>query len=199
VLSVLLRALPLLVCYFSTEADVIDSLVGIDEKDEDWGIVPGRKASRVNIIKSFYDHTRWCWVLLALASLVLQATRTDDSDDIHKELMSFGELGITIAFDFEIVLRVLATLPDWRSFFNHGNNWLDTVLAVGSSIIQIPVIHNSEVYPWFTIFQLARFYRVILEVPRMRPLLVCTPSVIALLLNLYFPSARSVREHVWFG
>lgn len=147
-------------------------LVGIDERDEDWATISGRKASRVNLIKIFYEHTRWCWVLLALASLVLQATRTDDSDDIHQQLMSFGELGITIAFDFEIILRVIATLPDWRNFLNHGNNWLDTTLAIGSSIIQIPMIHNSGVYPWFTIFQLARFYRVILEVPRMRPLLL---------------------------
>lgn len=140
----------------------------------------------MNLIKIFYEHTRWCWVLLALASLVLQATRTDDSDDIHQQLMSFGELGITIAFDFEIILRVIATLPDWRNFLNHGNNWLDTTLAIGSSIIQIPMIHNSGVYPWFTIFQLARFYRVILEVPRMRPLLVCTHVVLVFLLKLRF-------------
>jgi len=162
------------------------SLVVIDEQDDNWAIISGRKARRVNIVKTFYEHTRWCWVLLALASLALQATRTDDADDIHEQLMYFGELGITIAFDIEIVLRVIATLPDWRSFLMHGNNWLDTVLAIGSSIIQIPVIHNSDVYPWFTIFQLARFYRVILEVPRMRPLLVRFPSVMALLLKFEF-------------
>lgn len=112
------------------------------------------------------------WVLLALAELVLQASRSVDLEDTHEQIMYWGELAITIAFDLEIVLRVLATLPDWRDFFRHGNNWLDTVLAIGSSVIQIPVILNSEVYPWFTIFQLARFYRVILVVPRMRPLLV---------------------------
>ena len=44
---------------------------------------------------------------------------------------------------------------------------------IGSTIIQIPAIHNSTVYPWLTIFQLMRFYRVILEIPRMKPLLVC--------------------------
>jgi hypothetical protein len=149
------------------------SLVPIaDEQDDGWSIDNGRKGSRHNFAKSIYDHTRWCWVLLALASLVLQATRSVDVDEMHELLMYYGELVITIAFDVEIVLRVLATLPDWRSFFSHGNNWLDTILAIGSSIIQIPVIHNSPAYPWFTIFQLARFYRVILEVPRMRPLLV---------------------------
>lgn len=59
----------------------------------------------------------------------------------------------------------------------NGNNWLDLILAIGSSIIQIPLIRNSQVYPWFTFFQLARFYRVILEVPRMKPLLVSGVNV----------------------
>lgn len=79
---------------------------------------------------------------------------------------------LTIVFDVEIFIRILAHLPDWRSFFYHGQNWLDLVLAIGSTIIQIPVIHNSTAYPWLTIFQLMRFYRVILEIPRMKPLLV---------------------------
>ncbi|GLB42802.1 putative calcium channel [Lyophyllum shimeji] len=143
-----------------------------DEQDDGWTAEDGRKPKRSNIAKTIYGYTRWCWVLLALASLALQASRTVDVVPMHELVMYYGELGITIAFDFEIVLRILATLPDWRSFFSHGNNWLDLILAVGSSIIQIPVIHNSSVYPWFTILQLARFYRVILVVPRMKPLLL---------------------------
>ena len=90
----------------------------------------------------------------------------------HRLVLINGEIAITIALDFEIGLRILATLPHWRKFFQHGNNWLDTILAIGSTIIQIPAIRNSDLYPWFTIFQLARFYRVILVVPRMKPLLV---------------------------
>jgi hypothetical protein len=46
------------------------------------------------------------------------------------------------------------------------------VLAIGSTIVLIPVIHNSPAYPWLTIFQLAQFYHVILEIPRMKPLLL---------------------------
>lgn len=79
---------------------------------------------------------------------------------------------LTIAFDIEIAIRIVAHLPDWRGFFVQGNNYLDLVLAIGSTLIQIPVVHNSPAYPWLTIFQLARFYRVILEIPRMKPLLL---------------------------
>ncbi|KAJ3901512.1 Ion transport protein-domain-containing protein [Lentinula edodes] len=143
-----------------------------DERDDGWAAIDRNKPVKKNIAKTIYDYTRWCWVLLALASLTLQATRTASVSSTHAEILSFGELGITFAFDLEIVVRMLATLPDWRSFFVRAQTWLDVILAVGSSIIQIPVIKDSTVYSWFTIFQLMRFYRVILEVPRMKPLLL---------------------------
>ena len=90
----------------------------------------------------------------------------------HEQVLNIGELVLTIAFDIEIAVRIVAHLPDWRSFFVQGDNYLDLVLAIGSTAIQIPVVHNSPAYAWLTIFQLARFYRVILEIPRMKPLLL---------------------------
>lgn len=161
------------VCMYSDKLLLFNSLPVIeDERDDGWAAIERNKPVKKNIAKVLYDYTRWCWVLLALASLALQATRTSSVSATHAEILSSGEFGITFAFDLEILVRMLATLPDWRSFLLSGQNWLDVILAVGSSIIQIPVIKNSTVYPWFTIFQLMRFYRVILEVPRMRPLLV---------------------------
>ncbi|KAF5341523.1 hypothetical protein D9758_012561 [Tetrapyrgos nigripes] len=142
-----------------------------DDQDDGWSGTEGRKTQH-NWVKTFYEHSRWIFVIFALTSLVLQATRTANVSETHEQIMHIGELAITLLFDVEIVIRGLATLPDWRTFFSYGNNWLDLILAIGSSVIQIPVIRNSSVYPWFTIFQLARFYRVILEVPRMRPLLL---------------------------
>ncbi len=70
-------------------------------------------------------------------------------------------------------MRVIPYLPDWRKFFYRGQNVLDLLLAIGSSIIQIPAIHRSPIYPRLTIFELMRPYRVILEILRMKPLLVC--------------------------
>ncbi|KAK7445064.1 calcium channel protein [Stygiomarasmius scandens] len=172
-----------------------------DEQDDGWSSAnPSKPTAQRNIFKILYDHSRWIFILFALASLVLQATRTATVSETHETIMYYGELVITLLFDVEILIRFLAALPDWRSFFGFlfgsrsgagyaggvgstgsiragatpgaGSNWLDLILAVGSSVIQIPVIRNSEAYPWFTIFQLARFYRVILEVPRMRPLML---------------------------
>ncbi|KAI0331568.1 hypothetical protein GY45DRAFT_1248483 [Cubamyces sp. BRFM 1775] len=144
----------------------------VDETEEGWSMVDGRRVAGRNRIRDIYESIRWCWVAFALASVVLQATRTVDMSPIHAEILDKGELALTITFDVEIVIRVLAYLPDWRKFFYRGQNVLDLFLAIGSSIIQIPAIHNSSVYPWLTIFQLTRFYRVILEIPRMKPLLL---------------------------
>jgi hypothetical protein len=58
-----------------------------------------------------------------------------------------------------------------HSFFVQGDSYLDLVLAVGSTPIRLPAVHNSPAYPWLTVFQLARFYREILEIPRMKALL----------------------------
>lgn len=144
----------------------------MDDQDGSWAVVEGRQVYKNNWLKTSYQYVRWCWVFLALASLVLQATRTAEVSTTHQEILDGGEFAITIAFDLEIIIRFLAELPHWRGFFQQGHNWLDLILVIGSTIIQIPVIHASESYPWFTAFQLARFYRVILEVPRMKPLMV---------------------------
>ncbi|KAF7794178.1 hypothetical protein EIP86_005309 [Pleurotus ostreatoroseus] len=144
----------------------------IQDGDEGWSLVDGRRIAKSNRIKEVYENVRWVWVALALASLILQATRNVDVGPLHQTILDEGELVLTIVFDIEIFVRVLAYLPDWRGFLGRGQNWLDLILAVGSTVIQIPVVHNSSVYPWLTIFQLTRFYRVILEIPRMKPLLL---------------------------
>jgi hypothetical protein len=143
----------------------------VDDRDGGW-TADGRHAPRRNRIAEVYDHIRWCWVALALASLVLQATYSATMSATHADILTKGQFGLTLAFAAEIVLRGAACLPHWRGFFWKGQNVLDLVLALGSSVIQIPAVRRSGWGPWLTIFELARFYRVILEIPRMRPLLV---------------------------
>jgi hypothetical protein len=153
-------------------------LVPIEKEGQDDGWLVIRKIPpRSNVFKTIYSYSSWIWVILALTSLVLQATRTVTISVTHALVLYYGELAITLAFDAEMALRVLASLPEWRGFFEHGTNWIDGVLAIGCTVIQIPGIIDSDVYPWFTIFQLARFYRVILVVPRMKPLLVSYRSL----------------------
>ncbi|KAF8146232.1 Ion transport protein-domain-containing protein [Mycena galopus ATCC 62051] len=165
--------------------------------DDGWtsGQPPHAARSKANPVALVVTYTCWFFVALALASLALQATRTPTITSSQEHVLYVSELAITIAFDVEILLRILASLPDWRAFLGFGaggvgfgkggapkpkksegpgpgQNWLDTALAIACSVIQIPAIQRSSVYPWLNIFQLMRFYRVIVVVPRMKPLLL---------------------------
>ncbi|KAF8452208.1 Ion transport protein-domain-containing protein [Boletus edulis BED1] len=142
-----------------------------EEVDEGWSPETGRHVGE-NVLKVWWSYTHWFWVLLAFASLVAQATTTADMSATHRKIINITELLITFAFDIDIVVRIAVELPAWRNFFLHGSNWLDLIIAIGSSVIQIPAIHDSRVYPWLTVFQLARFHRVLLVVPRMKPLML---------------------------
>ena len=82
------------------------------------------------------------------------------------------EQAFTTAFAFEIVLRFFTSLPEWRRFFEPVSNMVDLSLVILTAVIQIPIIHSSPAYPWLTAFQIMRFYRVILAIPRARRLLV---------------------------
>lgn len=169
-----------------------------DVQDDGWPATQARRPStRTNVFKVIMDYTKWFWVLLALSSLTIQAFHDEGNTSKFAGYMYYAELGITCAFDLEIIIRVLASLPDWREFFVKPNNLLDLFLAVTCSVIQIPVIQESQVYPWLTVFQLIRFYRVILEVPRMRPLLVSANTVVGAGLFLTVLAARGVWKYVW--
>lgn len=144
----------------------------VTSQDDEYGVLDGRAVVGESALKQWYDRTKWIWVLFALTSVVLQATRSADSSPEHLRVLVFGEVALTFLFDIDIIWRFLSYLPRWRDFGIHLSNWFDLILAIANTVIQLPVIRNSTVYPWLTIFQLARFYRVILEVPRMRPLLV---------------------------
>ncbi|CAE6501684.1 unnamed protein product [Rhizoctonia solani] len=145
----------------------------VEEEKTGWS-AKGKRKRAPTFLRTIYEWppVYYFWVALVVVSFGLQASKTTDSSPEYLAKLDQAELILTIAFDVDIVWRALGYLPQWRDFFMKKNNNLDLVLAIGSSIIQIPVIKDSQVYPWLTIFQLARFYRVILAVPRMRPLLL---------------------------
>ncbi|CAO1624241.1 unnamed protein product [Sympodiomycopsis kandeliae] len=137
-----------------------------------------RRKKVANVYKRVWGYTKYLWLAVIVADLSIQATRASDATDVDATKRDNLELYITIALDAEMVLRFVSYLldDDWRSFWATGvqgtRNKADTFLAVITTIIQIPAIRHSAVYPWLTIFQLQRFYRVIVAVPRMERLLL---------------------------
>jgi hypothetical protein len=162
---------------------------------------PRRGLTRAtNTVGKVYEKTKFLWVLAIVAFVALQAAREFGQSANLENTFQWIEIGLTIAFDVEIAIRIFACLPDWRSFFSESVNKVDLFLAVVTSIIQIPAIRTSHAYPWLSGFEIARcasfppslrfpslltfphpsrFYRVILFIPRIRSLLVrSSPSVL---------------------
>ncbi|KAG8944623.1 calcium channel protein [Tulasnella sp. 424] len=144
----------------------------IDEKAEEWTMMSRQRTGARSVIQEWYLRTQLGWVVLVFADLVVQGTRTATSSAGHLQFLDSFELVATVAFDIEMVWRIAGYLPNWRGFNERGLNWFDLFLAVTTTILQIPPIHNWQYYPWLTAFQLARFYRVILAIPPMRSLLL---------------------------
>lgn len=85
---------------------------------------------------------------------------------------AWTQIAITIVLDIEILVRICAYLPQPADFFSPAHNVFDLFLALVTTILCVPAIQETEAGNWLMIFFLLRFYRVILVVPRMQPLLV---------------------------
>ncbi|GAA5872257.1 hypothetical protein JCM8547_004796 [Rhodosporidiobolus lusitaniae] len=183
-------------CITSTFADIRDetkhsafsktSIVPQTTKFDD-DRKPRRGLARTtSILRKIYDKTSFIWILAIICSVGAQAASEFDTLPHMLLILSRVELGLTFAFDLEIVIRVVSSLPDWRTFFDEKTNKVDLALAVITSVIQIPAIAESRAYPWMSCFQIARFYRVILFIPRMRRLLVRVLGTFTGLINMIF-------------
>ncbi|WVQ72778.1 hypothetical protein IAR50_002338 [Cryptococcus sp. DSM 104548] len=138
------------------------------------------RKTKSNKLLAVYRKTEFIWVLLIVAELVVAGKGRQDYDSAFRYVM----IAFTIAFDIEILIRFLAHLPDWSTFFDRNRNSFDLFLCIACSVIQIPAIRQNDIYPWLTVFQRVRWYRVILAFPRMKPLMVTVFGNFAGLLNM---------------
>lgn len=135
-----------------------------------------KKPKEVSWLFKWHKKMEPIWVVLIAVDLIAQAWKTARSSAHTLEVLRRMEIAFAIIWLVEITIRMIAYAPDWRGFLSRGRNDFDLVLALGCAIIQIPAIRNDPVYQWLTVFQLLRWYRVILLFPRMRPLLVSCSS-----------------------
>ncbi|KAH8919447.1 hypothetical protein BT69DRAFT_1246450 [Atractiella rhizophila] len=151
---------------------------------EGWNLTDGRRKKMPSRFRTIYEKTAFVWIILILGDIAFQGSKEAGMSQNALDLLDKVELVFTIIFAAEILLRFFSYLPDWRSFFYRAANIADTAIAIITLIIQIPVIKNSEAYPWLTVFQILRFYRVILAVPRMKPLLMRLFGNVSGLINM---------------
>lgn len=88
------------------------------------------------------------WVALVIADTGIQGSRHNLMPASHGRLIKIGAIVATVVFDVEMVLRLLAALPDWKGFFRSARNRLDLLLAVVTTVLRIPPIPSTQAYLW---------------------------------------------------
>ena len=140
------------------------------------------KPERVNRLRKTFEKTQIFWTVVIAYDLVVQSLRSATMSPAREHFIMNSETVVTLLLLLEIILRFLS---DWRHFFQHRRNCVDLLLAVVTTIIQIPPIRNSgQPYAWLTTFQIARIYRVVLAVRVTRELIMVVFGNIAGVLNL---------------
>lgn len=130
---------------------------------------PEEPPKRVSSLQKIYDKTRTIWVLCISIDLLAQACKSASMSQDRKQFIGNVEVVVTLLLDVEIAIRLIA---HWRGFFRSKRNLVDLALAVITSAILLPPIHNfDDAYAWLTVFQIMRVYRVVLLVPMTRDLI----------------------------
>lgn len=150
---------------------------------------PTRRRRRRNVVE-WYRHkrryTQYFWLALIVLSVGVQGSQASYEFPSQREWREQIERYLVVAFDVEIIIRFVFDMMDagFWSFFDRKRNALDLLIAVITTIIQIPGVQNSGWYPWLTFFQLLRFYRVIAAIPRMKSLLLRVVGSMSALFNM---------------
>ncbi|KAF2667255.1 hypothetical protein BT63DRAFT_414848 [Microthyrium microscopicum] len=137
---------------------------------------------RSSTLKKAFEKTKWFWLAVIAVGLLMQCFTSASMSQSRATLISVTETIITFVLLIEMILRVAI---DWRTFFKSKTNLVDFTLAVITTVIQIPQIHNSgSPYAWLTFFQIARIYRLVLAIPLTRDLILIMLGNVAGLANL---------------
>ncbi|EPS42843.1 hypothetical protein H072_3186 [Dactylellina haptotyla CBS 200.50] len=154
------------------------------EKDSPDGSPQVFPDTRVSKAKKFYESTEFVWMLIIFTGLAVACVRSADMSNNRRDIINAVELSVSLLLLGEIILRFSV---DWRGFFKQSRNWVDLALAIITCVMELPPIRNREtVYAWLTLFQILRFYRIVLFVPITRNLLLLVLGSVGGILNLLF-------------
>ncbi|KAI9814476.1 MAG: calcium channel protein [Thelocarpon impressellum] len=140
------------------------------------------RPAKVGALKALYGKTVWLWNLVIVYGLLVQCYRESDMGEGQRRFIDLSETVVTFILLLEILLRFAS---DWRHFHKSRRNWVDLGLAVITTVMQIPPIHNSGApYAWLTLFQILRVYRLVLAVSVTRDLIMVVLGNVSGILNL---------------
>ncbi|KAG0368488.1 calcium channel protein, partial [Mortierella sp. AD032] len=140
----------------------------LDESKKNYTYI---ESAQMSDRKKWVEKLECVWVIAVIVDLVFQCLPRYDTTPEDLLKLSRIELGFTIAFAVDIVIRFAVCLPMLMDFFKSKKNLVDLFLATVTLLIQIPPVKNSQVYVYLTIFQVIRIYRPIIYIERLRSLI----------------------------
>ncbi|KAK9457557.1 Ion transport protein-domain-containing protein [Dipodascopsis uninucleata] len=115
--------------------------------------------------RRFYLYFESLVIIWIFVNFCAQCFKTIHMTTQRSNILEGLEYFTTFLLVFDIIFRFFSYLPLWRAFFIRPENWIDLFLAIITACILLPVIHNSRTaYPWLTLFQICRIYRVIVAI-----------------------------------
>ncbi|KAF3910270.1 hypothetical protein ABW21_db0205254 [Orbilia brochopaga] len=139
---------------------------------------------RTNQAKNIYNKTEFIWIVVIFIGLGVEAVRSADMSNYRRDIINGTQLTVSLLLFGEIILRFAV---DWRGFVKLPRNWFDLLLVIITCVMELPPVRSQEtVYAWLTLFQILRFYRIVLFLPVTRNLLLLVLGSVSGILNLLF-------------
>ncbi|KAJ6445532.1 protein phosphatase 2A regulatory subunit cdc55 [Purpureocillium lavendulum] len=142
---------------------------------------PDERLWRPSTLQRLYDKTAVMWVIIITFALICQAFRSASMSPSRETFINVAEVIATILLDVEMVIRFIA---NWKGFYRSRRNLVDLGLAIVTTVILIPPIRHSRAYPWLSVFQIVRAYRIVLAIPVTRKLILLVLGNAAGIANL---------------
>ncbi|EPY53194.1 calcium channel Cch1 [Schizosaccharomyces cryophilus OY26] len=156
-----------------------------DNKDKKTGKSPNFVYIKHAFSRRYLDYSDYVWIIFIVVYFIVLATHSYDMDSrtTWKYYVFYCVFNAFLAF--EILLRFIAYLPNWRGFFIIPTNNVDTVLAIMNLVsLAPPICKNPLLSGWLSIFSIARIYRVVLLMPYTRKIAKLLFANFIRLLNL---------------
>ncbi|CAL9728073.1 calcium-channel protein Cch1p [Monosporozyma unispora] len=120
----------------------------------------------------WYSRCEWVFSLFILTDLITRACISDDSGDYFLLKVKKIDRGISIFLLLESILRLCLYSPNLWKFLVKLNYVYDLIIAVITVIISSMAVRGDigYMYYWLSIFQISRFYRVIMAITFVRKL-----------------------------
>ncbi|KAJ6259480.1 hypothetical protein Dda_5117 [Drechslerella dactyloides] len=158
-----------------------------DDEEKEEGVDPPHIAhvrTRNNQAKNIYNKTEFIWIVVIFIGLGVEAVRSADMSNYRRDVINGVQLTVSLLLLGEIILRFAV---DWRGFVKLPRNWFDLLLVIITCSMELPPVRSQEtVYAWLTLFQILRFYRIVLFLPVTRNLLLLVLGSVGGIINLIF-------------